>query len=180
MPIRADDSWEAWFDRYQMALLLFARQFHASPQDAEDAVQDGFIRFWKSRNKANDPTAYLFASVRSAAIDLRRSRQSRRKRELESAESGPAFVSPCEIDLDAAKSEIVTNDERRRLLESALAALPEEQREVLVLKTWSPPPRLTFAQIAAALHIPANTAASRYRYAIERLQAILSPEVTRD
>ncbi|HEY4328544.1 MAG TPA: sigma-70 family RNA polymerase sigma factor, partial [Phycisphaerae bacterium] len=62
-------------------------------------------------------------------------------------------------------------DDRRRILESAMAALPQDQREVLVLKIWSD---LTFAQIADALHIPASTAASRYRYAIERLQSLLS------
>jgi len=47
----------------------------------------------------------------------------------------------------------------------------------VVLKIWS---ELTFAQIAQALHISANTAASRYRYGIARLQASLASEVTHD
>jgi RNA polymerase sigma-70 factor (ECF subfamily) len=57
------------------------------------------------------------------------------------------------------------------MIESALARLPEEQRAVLVLKTWG---GLTFPQIAAALEIPANTAASRYRYAVEKLRELLA------
>ena len=180
MPFRPDDSWEAWFDRYQAALLLFARQFLASPQDAEDAVQDGFVRFWKSRGKAKDPAAYLFASVRSAAIDLRRSRQSRRQARTGNRRKQPRFCKPAAKSMrmpPKAKSSPTTS---AAACSNPPAALPEEPREVLVLKVWSPPPGLTFAQIAEALHIPANTAASRYRYAIERLQAILSPEVTRD
>jgi DNA-directed RNA polymerase specialized sigma24 family protein len=48
--------WQDWFDRHQAAILLFARQFLASVPDAEDAVQQGFIQFWKSQ--ANAPDLY--------------------------------------------------------------------------------------------------------------------------
>ena len=48
--------------------------------------------------------------------------------------------------------------------------LPEEQREVLVLKIWSD---FTFAEIAEQLAISPNTAASRYRYALTALRRIL-------
>jgi RNA polymerase sigma-70 factor (ECF subfamily) len=59
-------------------------------------------------------------------------------------------------------------------VETALGALPEEQREVLVMKIWG---ELTFSQIGQALAISPNTAASRYRYAIERLEIVLADEV---
>jgi len=62
-------------------------------------------------------------------------------------------------------------DERRAVIEAALARLPEEQRTVLVLKVWA---GLTFPQIGAALDIPANTAASRHRYALLRLRELLA------
>jgi RNA polymerase sigma-70 factor (ECF subfamily) len=55
-------------------------------------------------------------------------------------------------------------------LERALAALPAEQREVIALKIDG---QLTFAQIAGVLGLSANTAASRYRYALEKLRASL-------
>jgi len=57
-----------------------------------------------------------------------------------------------------------------------MSTLPGEQRETLVLKIWS---GLTFAQIAAVLNISANTAASRYRYAIARLRESLAEEPIR-
>ena len=57
--------------------------------------------------------------------------------------------------------------ERAQLIQSALVKLTDIHREVITLKVWG---GLTFAEIAAALGIPANTAASRYRYALHELR----------
>ena len=54
----------------------------------------------------------------------------------------------------------------------ALGELPEEQRAVVHLKLWE---GLTFEQIAAALDISPNTAASRYRYGLDKLRERLRP-----
>lgn len=48
-----------------------------------------------------------------------------------------------------------------------LLALPSEQRQVVVLRVWC---GLTFAETASLLEISANTVASRYRYALEKLR----------
>ncbi len=156
-----EDAWRAWLDRHGPALLLYARQWCPSAADAEDAFQDGFVRFWKSRSRARDDAAYLFACVRTAALDLSRTKQRRRRHEA----SVSAFEGRPE------------REDLREAVEAALATLPPEQREVLVLKIWG---GLTFAQIADALAIPANTAASRHRYALERLEAALAKEVSHD
>jgi RNA polymerase sigma-70 factor (ECF subfamily) len=60
-----------------------------------------------------------------------------------------------------------------RSVETALRGLPPEQREVVVLKIWG---ELTFAQIGDALAINPETAASRYRYGLGRLQTTLRQE----
>jgi RNA polymerase sigma-70 factor (ECF subfamily) len=52
-------------------------------------------------------------------------------------------------------------------LQSALRGLPDEQREVIVLHVWG---ELSFEEVAEALSIPANTAASRYRYGLSKLR----------
>ena len=57
-------------------------------------------------------------------------------------------------------------------LQSALAELPEEQREIVILRVWG---QLTFEEAAAALDISPNTAASRYRYALAKLKEQLQP-----
>jgi RNA polymerase sigma-70 factor (ECF subfamily) len=60
----------------------------------------------------------------------------------------------------------------REDLAAALGELPEEQRAVVHLKLWE---GLTFEQIAGALEIPLNTAASRYRYGLDKLRERLRP-----
>ncbi len=61
-------------------------------------------------------------------------------------------------------------------LSRALASLPEDQRAVIALKVDG---GLTFERIATALNVSANTAASRYRYALEKLRAALEPVTER-
>jgi RNA polymerase sigma-70 factor (ECF subfamily) len=154
------EDWHHWFERYGPKLLLCARQWTRSLADAEDVVQEGFVRYWRhQRGLPGEPMALLVTSVRRAAFDLAR-RESRRAVREESAETDrarlePALVAPVE------------GDERRAAIEAALARLAEEQREVLVLKIWG---ELTFDQIAAQLEVSPNTAASRYRYALAALR----------
>jgi RNA polymerase sigma-70 factor (ECF subfamily) len=66
------------------------------------------------------------------------------------------------------------NDERRAALETAIRALPEAQREVIVMKIWN---EMTFEEIGRVLDCPANTAASRYRYAMTALRRELNAPV---
>ena len=158
------DSWKSWFQLHGPKLLLCARQWTRSQADAEDVVQDAFVRFWRhQRQLPGEPMALLVTSVRRAAFDLAR-RETRRGAREEFAGGGiednaPIFQTSLE------------GDDRREAIEAALRQLPPEQREVLVLKIWG---ELTFEQIAAELDLPPNTAASRYRYALAALRKELT------
>jgi RNA polymerase sigma-70 factor (ECF subfamily) len=163
---RDDQPWRSWLAQHGPALLLLARQHCCTRGDAEDAVQDGFVRFWRSRDRAHDATAYLFACVRSAAMDL--SRSARRRGRYESQTQPLGAADDWTNDLERA--------ELRATVATALQTLPAEQREVLVMKIWG---ELTFAQIATALQIKPDTAASRYRYALEKLELALPKEMAR-
>jgi RNA polymerase sigma-70 factor, ECF subfamily len=159
-----DDSWKTWFQFHGPKLLLYARQWTRSQADAEDVVQEAFVRFWRhQRGLPGNPMALLVTSVRRAALDLGRQESRRLAREERSnagREDGePLFATPLD------------DDDRRKTIESALWRLPDEQREVLVLKIWG---ELTFEQIGAQLEIPPNTAASRYRYALAALRRELT------
>lgn len=159
-------TWKDWFDAYGPKLLLCARQWTRSLADAEDVVQEAFVRYWRhQRDLPGDPQALLITSVRRAALDLARRDDRRAIREEKSdggLEEREAVFEPLPGD----------GDERRLEVQAALARLPEEQREVLVLKLWQ---ELTFEQIGETLGISPNTAASRYRYGLAALRKELKP-----
>jgi RNA polymerase sigma-70 factor (ECF subfamily) len=157
------DHVNTWLDQYGAALVLMARQWVSARSDAEDVVQEAFIRFWRSRRRVADPVAFLFACVRNCALDWQRERgrQSRREAAAARPEVEPLFADSLE------------QEERRGAIDAALRRLPENQREVLIMKIWG---GLTFPQIAEALHVSANTAASRYRYALDKLRQQLAEE----
>ncbi len=64
------------------------------------------------------------------------------------------------------------NREASLSLQAALSDLPEEQREVVLMRIWS---GMTLEEVATATGVPLNTVASRYRYALEKLRERLKP-----
>jgi len=159
--IASHEDWKRCFCEIAPGLLLFARQWVHSAADAEDIVQEAFVKFWR-RNHKVDNRALLYSAVRSIALDFIR-RNSRRARREASAFGETEFSEP----------QFEIEDETQRALAEAIDGLPREQREVLVMKIWN---ELTFAEIAGALGISQNTAASRYRYALAALKKMLQPQ----
>jgi RNA polymerase sigma-70 factor (ECF subfamily) len=154
--VATDENWKTCFSQLAPGLLLFARQWARSAADAEDIVQEAFVRFWRKQHDISN-RGLLYATVRSIALDFLRRDRRRARRES-------AVVSETE---QAVQPKFEIEDESQRALVAALDLLPNEQREVLVMKIWN---ELTFAEIATALEISQNTAASRYRYALAALK----------
>jgi RNA polymerase sigma-70 factor (ECF subfamily) len=128
-------------------------------QDAEDAVQEAFLGLVRSRaalGRIDDLRAYLFGALRHSI-----SRVAARKTV---GLSLPLPDRPAPEEGTTGLSD---------WLERALARLPPEQREVLSLKIDG---GLTFDEAAAVLGVSPNTAASRYRYALEKLRAHYAEE----
>jgi RNA polymerase sigma factor (sigma-70 family) len=148
-------------DRHSPALVLYARQWCAAP---EDVVQDAFLRLVAQRQPPIDPAAWLFRVVRNAALDAAKIDRRRQKRE---AASVPArwFVEP-EIDgLDAEHAV------------AALERLPGELRETIVARLWG---GLTFEQIAEASGCSASSAFRRYEAGIAALRESLGESCPSD
>ncbi len=158
---RTDEDWKTCFSQLGPALLLFARRWTNCRADAEDIVQEAFVRFWRREHSLKN-RALLYAAVRSAGLDRLRSEQRRARREATLAHDGAEHCEP----------QFAEIDEGQQLLAEAVERLPNEQREVVVLKIWN---ELTFAEIADVLEISQNTAASRYRYALGALRKTLQP-----
>lgn len=165
-------SWKQWFAAHGSRLLLFARQQTRTSEDAEDVLQEAMLRLWKSGmidtadDGSNEPClAGAFTQIRRAAIDLARKNIRRANRETRA------------VELDGTTEAVwfkdsIEQDERSQQIEQAIQSLPDYYKEVIILKIWG---ELTFEQIAETLDIPMNTAASRYRYALERLRRTLTP-----
>jgi len=163
----------ALYDRLAARLLGAARSLGCTRDEAEDIVHDLFVRLVRSGallGDVDDPDAYAFTSLRHAVSrrrlrrTLERSTIERIGREREQdGRLSAAGQSPAPAESDAG-------------LARALAMLPEAQREVVVLKIDG---GLTFAQIAKVTNVSVNTAAGRYRYALEKLRTSLAEEVVR-
>jgi RNA polymerase sigma-70 factor (ECF subfamily) len=160
--IASHEHWKSCFSEMGPGLLLFARQWARSAADAEDIVQEAFVKFWRRNHEINN-RALLYATVRSIALDFIRRDQRRARREATVFADANPTVDP-QFELE---------DEVQSALAAAVCCLPQDQREVLVLKIWN---ELTFSEIASALGISQNTAASRYRYALANLKKNLQPQ----
>jgi len=162
----SDQSWRACFEQLAPKLLLYARQWVQSAADAEDVVQNAFVRFWRRQpSAAAEHYPLLFAAVRTSAIDFLRSQDRRLRRENDDRVEVLRDEAPC---FDSG----LENREHAEAIGAALERLPQAQREVVVLKIWGD---LTFAQIAQNLDESINTIASRYRYALEALRRHIKP-----
>jgi RNA polymerase sigma-70 factor, ECF subfamily len=154
--VATDENWKTCFAQLAPGLVLFARQWTRSAADAEDVVQEAFVKSWR-RNYDIANRGLLYATVRSVALDLLRRNSRRARREATALSDADQSVQPA----------FQIEDDSQRALVAAINLLPDEQREVLVMKIWND---LTFAEIGSALGISQNTAASRYRYALTTLK----------
>jgi len=153
--------WEQWLREHVPALLLYARLQAPCEADAQDLVQEAAVECWRRRTANSDPALPLaYATIRRRAIDLARSTERRARRENTALDEAPQTW------FDAS----VEDRERSRVLQQAVSGLSAIHREVITLKVWG---GLTFDEIATALEIPSNTAASRYRYGLEQLRHVV-------
>ena len=163
-PSSDHESWKHWFHCHGPRLLVCARQWTRTLADAEDVVQEAFVRFWRNqRSLGGEPLGLLLTSIRRSAFDLTRREGRRQVREQKAEEFRDG--------MDSFFEPLAEGDDRRVAIERALQRLPVEQREVLVLKIWG---ERTFEQIGATLALSPHTAASRYRYALKTLRRELS------
>jgi RNA polymerase sigma-70 factor, ECF subfamily len=148
---------EVLYRQHGPALLLFAAAITGERARAQDAVHQIFLKLIHDGNlcQARDKKAYLFACVRNAVLNEAKVQRRNRSLEPESA-----WFNPPDRDYTGELN-----------LRRALATLPDDQREVIVLHVWA---ELTFSQIADLLNISSNTAASRYRCALAKLRESMS------
>ena len=159
-----DRELERIYDAHASGLFHYLVSFTRAEPDARDLLQELFIKLARGNAlEARSETAFLYRMAHNLAIDWLRRRAAREESEerLFHEVNGASQRAP---------------DQDARLLArrfaQAMETLPVEQRTIAQLKLWD---GLTFEQIAEAQGIPLNTAASRYRYALDKLRALLRP-----
>jgi RNA polymerase sigma-70 factor (ECF subfamily) len=154
------------YDEHAQPLYAFLLNLTRDEADTRDLLQEIFVKLARAPkllDGVREERAFLIRLAHNAAIDLMRRRGTREQmRENFAAEIVSPFAPASDPD------EIFF----RENLAAAVGELPEEQRAVVHLKLWG---ELTFEEIAAALEIPPNTAASRYRYGLDKLRGRLRP-----
>ena len=163
MPPRA---LERLYDDHAQALFAFLLNLTRNDADTRDLLQELFIKLARQPEAlagVRDERSFLLRLAHNAAIDLMRRRGTREKNyEQLAAESASAFAPGADPD----------EQSFRQSLAAALGELPAGQRAVVHLKLWE---GLTFEQIAGALGLSPNTAASRYRYGLDKMRDRLRP-----
>jgi RNA polymerase sigma-70 factor, ECF subfamily len=145
------------YERHGAALLLYARSFVVNAAAGEDLVHEVFLKLLRGETTVPDiPLAYLYRAVRNAALNALRDR-----REHASWDSQITWFQDRE-----------GKQEEELALQSALGELPEDQRAAVIMRIWG---GMTLEEVADATAVPLSTAASRYRYALEKLRERLKP-----
>jgi RNA polymerase sigma-70 factor (ECF subfamily) len=148
------------YARHGPALVLYARSYVVDGGAAEDVVHRVFLRMLtRNYRVTGNAAAYLYRSVRNEAMNDRRSRS----RETPLVEGHRWF-----------RSNGSANEQEGLVLERAIAELPDEQRDAVVMRIWS---GLTFEEIGEATGVSVHTAASRYRYGLGKLRDLLGTRV---
>jgi len=157
---------ERLYDEQAQPLFAFLLKFTRDEADTRDLLQEIFVKLAREPRLlagVREERAFLIRLAHNAAIDLIRRRGTReRTKENFAAEMISVFAPANDPDEKVFREE----------LSIALGGLPEEQRAVVHLKLWG---ELTFEEIATVLEISPNTAASRYRYALDKLRDRLRP-----
>ena len=153
-----------FYDAFARKLIQYVAGYVQDPNTVEDIVQQVFLNFFqavKRQPQFSAPRAYLYKIARHAALEwLRTETRERNKRQRAPAPVGVA--------LEVMTSEAAPNSQR---LYAALEQLPEEQRNVVMLRAFND---CTFQEIADIAATPLQTVYKRYQAGLKHLKELLA------
>ena len=159
------------YEKYKDDLVTLAAALLNDVSSAEDVVHDVFVSFIKSSPRfrlTGSLRGYLATCVANNARNKNKANQRRNNIALDDADSTAGGSNSPEFR--------AIFGEQLRQLSWALGQLPYDQREVLILHTYS---GLKFKAIAAQQNVSINTVQGRYRYALDKLRSMLNGEMKR-
>ena len=156
------------YEKYKSDLFALANALLHDLNAAEDVVHDVFVSFVQSADEFK-LTGSLKGYLLKCVANLSRDRVRAKKREPQGLNNADIQASDHRM-----PSQTVISAEQLHHLRDAIAKLPYEQREVVILHLQA---GRTFKQIAELQGISVSTSQSRYRYGLEKLRALLNSEV---
>ncbi|MBN1506659.1 MAG: sigma-70 family RNA polymerase sigma factor [Sedimentisphaerales bacterium] len=157
------------YEKHKHDMLGLAVALSGERATGEDVVHDvfvSFVRFCPKLQLRTSLRSYLLSSVANRARNLNRARSQRVLSTDEIGEETSDLGRPDRIAVQA---------EQARLVEQAMAQLPYDQREAIILHLQV---AMTFKEIAASQDVSINTVQSRYRYGLQKLRSLLDDTVT--
>jgi RNA polymerase sigma-70 factor, ECF subfamily len=168
MASRSEAAFEAFYDRHSTVVYSMARKILKTQSDAEEVMQDVFVRVW---NKASDfdasrgtVLAWLMTIAHHTAVDVYRRNQNRPTVELDDNALNIASH-------NANATDLVLD---QMIAANALAMLEATDRLVLEALYFE---GLSQSQLAARIGLPLGTLKSRARSALQRLRAYFEDAV---
>ena len=155
------------FAQYQSELLGTLYYLVGNHEDARDALQEGFIKCWRTRDKLGEIRnlkAWIFRVVLNTGRDVRETAWRRRRRSLPEGENMVDSAQP-------SPQATAERDEELDLVRRALHALRPEEQEVFLLRQNG---EMTYQQIGRAIGIPVGTVKTRMRLAVSKLRQELA------
>ncbi|MHC4073572.1 MAG: RNA polymerase sigma factor [Planctomycetota bacterium] len=165
------DAFRRIYEKYRDDLLRLAISLASESDAAEDIVHDAFASFIRNAGRfrlTGSLKGYLATCVANRARNVNRAYHRQHG-------SGPDKAPPAATNEGRPDRWIIQSDELRRL-NNALAKLPYEQRETVILRAQL---GMKFGQIAKSQNVPIKTAQSRYRIGLDKLRSLLNSEATK-
>lgn len=148
------------YEKYRDNLLIIALAVLFEPSEAEDVVQDVFVKFVQRLDEF-ELRRNLKGFLGVCAANCARDRNKVARKNV-----GIDEIAELSGDNPNVLDDIILNDDTLRL-RSALEKLSEEQRQIVILHSRAD---MSLSKIAKELSLPVNTVKSRYRYAMEKLR----------
>lgn len=161
------DYFSCLYQRYEAMLLRYIKRISAvSEEEAQDILQDSFIKIWRNLNAYDQHlklSSWLYRIVHNEAVSYWRKSRAYHQNQTIRINKGLAESIPVEIDLDEEKEE----GAKMMLTHQVLDLLPRKYKEVLVLKFFE---KMSYEEISDVLKIPEGTVATRINRAKKAFQ----------
>lgn len=166
-------AFELLLERHQKPIFQFVFRSVGVKAVAEELTQETFLRVIKQKDHYEERarfTTWLYTLARNLCIDHSRRMQHRRAKSLDAVDEEGHSLLERTADKALSVERQAVSEELQKKLRAAIETLPDDQREVFLLREEAD---LSFKEIAEIVGISENTVKSRMRYALTKLRSLL-------